>query len=472
MPEEIKERPSAMSNPGLTPRARVRIAAAIRQGVPPRPRASQRAWPWFAGSVAVAAVLFAAVLFRPGGAYLRPGGPGPSPSARGAGQPLVHNYPVVKALTAPNAYPTTMVTLPVVFVPMTRAVTSGPQPRIPKMVSLALANPRAPGMVAYALWLGQGPKVAYFVGPAGLGPYGGHVGADGSWGLKLTSGRTTITLSSVGGCLECAAEAAAPYFEAAQKAVASHGRFTGPTLSSTGVTANALDGYDRIFAYRSEGGITVTSGVRYAPGPSSQAPPGGAFFQETIVTARPSRLAIPVILDEGLVQASGYPLDARTYAQATPAVIGRLVQGTSVPIWLPQSLPGQPTEWLDALCSASRESYAVSFGVGTDLPLNAPGLGFGNAELIVTVEGAGPGGSLSLEKWVPLPSGSSIRNAAQGVVSLGSGTIGTTFTGSWEGQIAQAVRFTEHGWTIWVGPIPKSDGNAIQTAKRRSLSSP
>lgn len=464
MPDEIKERLALMSNPGLPPQARNRIAAAIRQGEPPRRRTARSAWPWFAGSVAVAAMLFAAVLFGPGGAHLRPGGPGPSPAARGAGQSLVRHYPVVKALTAPNGYPDTMVTLPVVVVPMTHAVTGGPKPRIPKTVSLALAHPRAPGMVAYAVWLGQGPDVAYFVGPAGLGPYDGHVGADGSWGVKLTSGRTTITLSSVGGCLGCAAEAAAPYFESARRAAASDGRSTGPTLKSTGVATNALDAYDRVFAYRSEGGITVASGVRYAPGPPAQTPPGGAFFQETIVTAHPSRLAISVILDEGLVQASGYPLDARTYAQARPVVIGRLVEGTSVPLWLPSSLPGQPTEWLDALYWASKESYAVSFGLGSDLPLNAPGLGFGNAELMMTVEGAGPGGSLSLEKWIPLPSGSPIRNAAQGMVSLGPGTIGTTFTGSWEGQAAEAVRFTEHGWTVWVGPIPTSDGGAIQSA--------
>ncbi len=149
------------------------------------------------------------------------------------------------------------------------------------------------------------------------------------------------------------------------------------------------------------------------------------------------------------------PGSARTYAMALKEIGQRLAR-SPIPVYLPLT----DGKWqaasasVDASYLITQRGYSVTIGFGpkTPLPLNSPKATFGNAELLMIVRGAAPGGSLQLSQWIPLPKATPIPGAAEGAVDLGHGIVGTTFVGATGTSTLEAVTWREGGWTFWVGP--------------------
>ncbi len=149
--------------------------------------------------------------------------------------------------------------------------------------------------------------------------------------------------------------------------------------------------------------------------------------------------------------------------------LGQRLSGAPIPVYLPLTVgKGMVLGSIDASFRVTAKGYTVTMGYGpkTALPLNSPKAQFGNAELLMIVRGAAPGGSLQLSRWIPLPSQAPIPGAAQGSVDLGHGIVGTTFIG---GGGQEAVTWHEGGWTFWVGPWQTADwGNPLKLAAQQA----
>ncbi len=163
----------------------------------------------------------------------------------------------------------------------------------------------------------------------------------------------------------------------------------------------------------------------------------------------------------------------RTYGMAR-SELGRQLASAPLLVYLPK-LEGQiaPQGTIDANFSITQHGYRVSLGYGPKrpIPFNAPQARFGNAELLMNVIGAAPGGNLGLSQWIPLPKVETMKNAAQGTVDLGHGIVATTFViGAGQGAM-EAVTWREGGWTFWVGPwAPAEWGNPTTLAVREAAS--
>ncbi len=161
----------------------------------------------------------------------------------------------------------------------------------------------------------------------------------------------------------------------------------------------------------------------------------------------------------------------RNYGQARQELGQRLARAP-IPAYLPLTVgKGLVPGSIDASYRVTQLGYSVTMGYGpkTPLPLNSPKAQFGNAELLMIVRGAAPGGSLQLSQWIPLPSAVPIPNAAQGTVDLGHGIVATNFVGGAGPSTVEAVTWREGGWTFWVGPwVTANWGNPEKAAAQEA----
>jgi hypothetical protein len=168
---------------------------------------------------------------------------------------------------------------------------------LPPTVVLPVASDQFP-WTAYALNLGTNTPI-YIPGLAGMHSHNAIVGADGSWGVNLSTDKVNIVVSDTPACVGCAIWGTAAIFPSSQKSSASYGSaYTGPMVSSLKNLLNV----DYVNPHQVLEGFRLSDGQEewrlIDLNSSDRNRPGGLMFMISVVAPpKDSQVATTVLSD-------------------------------------------------------------------------------------------------------------------------------------------------------------------------------